>query len=169
MLTKLADGIPVEGMEALIPVLCVGELELLTDVLPDGSHVLVIDPEKIRTRAHDLVRTGQEFLEASWMAAAGGGKAPIDLGASAYRELAEVVSHARDTGRRWWTLSQLTGAQDVLSLGIKPVDSYRGDIERAFTDLRAHTASGGAAVLVVPGSGTAQRAVEQLGEAEVAA
>ncbi|TCO58425.1 transcription-repair coupling factor [Actinocrispum wychmicini] len=169
MLVKLAGGIPVEGMEALIPVLCVGELELLTDVLPDGSHVLVIDPEKIRTRAHDLVRTGQEFLEASWMAAAGGGKAPIDLGASAYRELGEVVTHARDTGRCWWTLSQLTGADGVVPLGIKPVDTYRGDIERAFTDLRAHTAAGGAAVLVVPGSGTAQRAVEQLGEAEVPA
>jgi transcription-repair coupling factor (superfamily II helicase) len=169
MLTKLAGGIPVEGMEALIPVLCVGELELLTDVLPDGSHVLVIDPEKIRTRAHDLVRTGQEFLEASWMVAAGGGKAPIDLGASAYRELSEIVTHARDTGRRWWTLSQLTGADGVVPLGVKPVDSYRGDIDRAFKDLRAHTAAGGAAVLVVPGSGTAQRAVEQLGEAEVPA
>nr|WP_157528818.1 transcription-repair coupling factor [Kibdelosporangium sp. MJ126-NF4] len=169
MLTKLSGGIPVEGMEALIPVLCDGELELLTDVLPVGSHVLVIDPEKIRTRAHDLVRTGQEFLEASWMVAASGGKAPIDLGASAYRELGEIVTHARDTGRKWWTLSQLTGADDVLSLGIKPVDSYRGDIERAFTDLRAHTAAGGAAVLVVPGTGTAQRAVEQLGEAEVPA
>ncbi|GAB3871014.1 transcription-repair coupling factor [Kibdelosporangium lantanae] len=169
MLTKLSGGIPVEGMEALIPVLCDGELELLTDVLPDGSHVLVIDPEKIRTRAHDLVRTGQEFLEASWMAAAGGGKAPIDLGASAYRELGEIVAHARDTGRRWWTLSQLTGSDDVVSLGIKPVEAYHGEIDRAFTDLRAHTAAGGAGVLVVPGAGTAQRAVEQLGDAEVPA
>ncbi len=169
MLTKLSGGIPVEGMEALIPVLCDGELELLTDVLPDGSHVLVIDPEKIRTRAHDLVRTGQEFLEASWMAAAGGGRAPIDLGASAYRELGDVVTHARGTGRRWWTLSQLTGAEGVVPLGIRPVETYRGDIQRAFADLRAHTASGGAAVLVVPGSGTGQRAVEQLSEVDVPA
>ncbi|TDQ04273.1 transcription-repair coupling factor [Labedaea rhizosphaerae] len=170
MLVKLADGIPVEGMESLIPVLCEGEMQMLTDVMPDGAHVLIADPEKIRTRAHDLVRTGQEFLEASWMAAAGGGKAPIDLGASAYRDLSEVATHARDGGHPWWTLSQLTApGEDVVQLAFQQVESYRGDVARAFTDLRAHTASGGAAVLVVPGAGTAKRAVEQLGEADVPA
>jgi transcription-repair coupling factor (superfamily II helicase) len=170
MLTKIADGIPTEGMEALIPVLCAGELDLLTDVLPDGAHVLVIDPEKVRTRAHDLVRTGQEFLEAAWMAAAGGGKSPLDLGRSAYRDLADVANHARGTGHPWWTLSQLTTPDEsVVRLDIRPVEGYRGDVTRAFADLRAHTATGGAAVLVVPGAGTARRAVEQLADAEVAA
>jgi transcription-repair coupling factor (superfamily II helicase) len=178
MLAKLADGIPTEGMEALIPVLCEGELDLLTDVLPDGAHVLLIDPEKIRTRAHDLVRTGQEFLEAAWMAAAGGGRSdtaggpnrPLDLGRSAYRDLADIATHARDTGHPWWTLSQLTTpGEDVVQLDIRPVEGYRGDVARAFADLRAHVATGGAAVLVVPGAGTGRRAVEQLGDAEVAA
>jgi transcription-repair coupling factor (superfamily II helicase) len=170
MLTKLADGIPVEGMEALIPVLCDGELDLLTDVLPTGAHVLVIDPEKVRTRAHDLVRTGQEFLEAAWMVAASGGKSPLDLGASAYRELGEVARHARDSGRPWWTLSQLTTPdENVVRLDIAAVEGYRGDVTRAFADLRAHTATGGAAVLVVPGAGTARRAVEQLSDADVPA
>jgi transcription-repair coupling factor (superfamily II helicase) len=170
MLAKLADGIPTEGMEALIPVLCEGELDLLTDVLPGKAHVLVIDPEKVRTRAHDLVRTGQEFLEAAWMAAAGGGKSPLDLGRSAYRDLADVAAHARDTGHPWWTLSQLTTPEEtVVQLDIRPVEGYRGDIARAFTDLRAHVATGGAAVLVVPGAGTGRRAVEQLGDADVAA
>jgi transcription-repair coupling factor (superfamily II helicase) len=170
MLVKLADGIPVEGMEALIPVLCEGELDLLTDVLPTGAHVLVIDPEKVRTRAHDLVRTGQEFLEAAWLAAAGGGKSPLDLGASAYRELGDIATHARDTGHPWWTLSQLTTpGENVVQLDIAAVEGYRGDVTRAFTDLRAHTATGGAAVLVVPGAGTARRAVEQLSDADVAA
>ncbi len=170
MLDKIAGGIPSEGMEALIPALCEGELQLLTDVVPDGTHVLLNDPEKIRARAHDLVRTGQEFLEASWMAAAGGGKAPIDLGASAYRSLGDVADAARGKGRPWWTLSQLTTeSADVVRLEFKHVEAYQGDVERAFADLRAHTASGGTAVLVVPGSGTAQRAVEQLKDAEVPA
>jgi transcription-repair coupling factor (superfamily II helicase) len=170
MLDKLASGIPCEGMEALTPALCEGQLQLLTDVLPSNAHVLIADPEKIRTRAHDLVRTGQEFLEASWMAAAGGGQAPIDLGASAYRDLAEVATHARDTGHPWWTLSQLTTPDEhVLRLDLTPVEAYRGDVRKAFADLRAHTATGGAAVLIVPGAGTAKRAVEQLHEADVAA
>ncbi|WP_026360789.1 transcription-repair coupling factor [Amycolatopsis nigrescens] len=170
MLTKLAGGIPCEGMEALIPVLCEGELELLTDAMPKGSHVLIADPEKIRARAHDLVRTGQEFLEASWTTAASGGQAPIDLGASAYRDLAEVAEHAGATGRPWWTLSQLTSeGADVLRVGIEASPGYRGDLERAATDLRAHTAAGGAGVLVVAGHGTAARAVEQFSAVEVPA
>ena len=62
--------------------------------------VLVCDPERVRARAHDLVATSQEFLQASWAAAAGGGQAPIDLGAAAYRTLGDVRTHALDT-RRW--------------------------------------------------------------------
>jgi transcription-repair coupling factor (superfamily II helicase) len=170
MLTKLAEGIPSEGMEALIPALLPGEMQLLTDVAPVGTHVVVTDPEKVRARAHDLVRTGQEFLEASWMAAAGGGTAPIDLGASSYWSLADVATHARDTDRPWWTLSQLTSeTEGVLRLDMRPVEAYRGELPRAFADLRAHVATGGTAVLIVPGSGTAQRAVEQLRDADVPA
>jgi transcription-repair coupling factor (superfamily II helicase) len=78
MLDKMSAGIPVEGMEALLPVLRPGQLQLLTDVLPDDAHILLCDPEKVRTRATDLVRTGQEFLEASWTAASIGADAPLD-------------------------------------------------------------------------------------------
>ncbi|MDY6810924.1 MAG: transcription-repair coupling factor, partial [Actinomycetota bacterium] len=51
MLAKLAEGIPVEGMEALIPMLVDGQMQMLTEVMPDGTGVLLLDPEKIRTRA----------------------------------------------------------------------------------------------------------------------
>ncbi len=170
MLTKLSEGIPSEGMEALIPALLPGEMQLLTDAMPEGTHVIVTDPEKVRARAHDLVRTGLEFLEASWMAAGGGGTAPIDLGASSYHSLADVSTHARETNRSWWTLSQLTSeTEGVLRLDLRPVEAYRGELARAFADLRAHVVTGGTAVLIVPGSGTAQRAVEQLREADVPA
>ncbi len=55
MLDKLADGTGVEGMESLAPVLADG-MELLVDLLPEGTLVVVCDPERVRTRAHDLVR-----------------------------------------------------------------------------------------------------------------
>ncbi len=183
LLEKVAAGIPAEGMESLIPVLApkgngAADLALLTDAMPPGTHVLLADPERIRTRAADLVRTGQEFLEASWMVAAGGGAAPVDVAAlhlaklditaSAYRSLGEVAEHARASGLLWWTLSPLTtDDHGPLRLRISPAQAYHGDVTRAFTDLRAHTAAGGAAVLVVPGTGTAQRACEQLRDADV--
>ncbi|GAA4560368.1 transcription-repair coupling factor [Pseudonocardia xishanensis] len=181
VLEQLAQGIPTEGMESLIPALVggggaggtdpmQGELQLLTDLLPAGARVLLADPERIRTRSRDLVRTGQEFLEASWLAAGTGGAAPIDVGASAYQDLGEVLRHATTTGRAVVSLSPLlSGSQDAIVPGMHEIESYRGDTDRALVDLRAHTAAGGSAVLVVAGQGTAQRSLEQLGEAEVPA
>src|SRR3954454_6839022 len=84
ILGKLADGIAVEGMESLTPALVEGELQLLPELLPRGTHVLVLDPERVRSRAHDLVRTAEEFLAASWATAAEAGEAPLDLGASSF-------------------------------------------------------------------------------------
>src|SRR5262249_24845587 len=98
ILDKLAEGIPVEGMGSLAPVLVPGDLELLLDCMPERTMVVLCDPERIRTRAHDLVRTSAEFLEASWAAAAVGGRAPIDLGVAAFRTLAEVRAAARANG-----------------------------------------------------------------------
>ena len=104
MFDKIAQGHAVDGMEALAPVLVDG-LELLIDVMPTGTRVLTNDPERIRARAHELVTTSEEFLAASWAAAAEGGRQPIDLGASAYRTHAEVRGRALDRGQAWWSLS----------------------------------------------------------------
>ncbi|MDN5920100.1 MAG: transcription-repair coupling factor, partial [Pseudonocardia sp.] len=170
LLDHLSQGIPSEGMESLIPVLVGQEMDLLPDLLPAGSRVLLADPERIRTRCGDLVRTGQEFLEASWLATGSGGAAPIDVGGSAYRGLAEVLEYSTACGRSVIGLSPLlSGSDDALVPGMHEIEPYRGDIDRALVDLRAHTASGGAAVLVLAGQGTASRSLEQLREAEVPA
>jgi transcription-repair coupling factor (superfamily II helicase) len=107
MLDKLAEGIPVEGMESLAPALLDGanSLELVLDCLPKQSAILLCDPERIRSRAHDLVRTSEEFLQASWAAAAAGGKAPVDLGAAAFRTLADVRRTADRLDQPWWSIS----------------------------------------------------------------
>jgi transcription-repair coupling factor (superfamily II helicase) len=104
VLDQIADGTAVEGMEAFAPVLA-DRMELLIDALPGGSWVVVCDPERIRTRAAELVSTGQEFLEASWVNAAAGGEAPIDLGEAAYRTLEEVREHAAELGLPWRTIT----------------------------------------------------------------
>ncbi|MFF2555840.1 transcription-repair coupling factor [Nocardia sp. NPDC058058] len=178
MLEKISQGIPVEGMEALLPVLQPGALQLLTEVLPADTHVLLCDPEKVRTRAADLVRTGQEFLEASWTAASFGGAAPLgahglDLAASAYRGLDVVHADADARGLPWWTLSPLVADHpDEIVLPVQSAPSARGSDELVatiFASLRAHVSTGGRAVIVVAGHGTAQRILERLGDAEVPA
>jgi len=174
MLAKLAEGIPSDGMEALLPVLRPTELSLLSDHLPAGAPVLVCDPEKVRTRAADLIKTGQEFLEASWSVAAMGADAPIDLealGGSGFRELADVRANAAVGGHPWWTLSQLADGS-ATELDIRPAPSARGqqnNLDEMFAMLRAHVTTGGLAAVVTPGAGTAQRIVEQLGESDTPA
>src|SRR5271166_1160636 len=97
ILGKMAEGITVEGMEALAPALT-DRMELLLDYLPRGSKIVACDPERIRARAADLVWTSQEFLEASWVNAAAGGDVPIDLGEAAIRPIAEARAAAAALG-----------------------------------------------------------------------
>ncbi|MFD6859227.1 transcription-repair coupling factor [Rhodococcus sp. NPDC060090] len=186
MLDKMSGGIPVEGMEALLPVLQPGELQLLTDVLPSGTHVLLCDPEKVRTRATDLMRTGQEFLEASWTAASIGGAAPLDasnlkgvdgkpmdLAASSYRSLRQVRETAQANSTPWWTLSPLaSGADTETVLDVQSAPEVRGSedlLSMLFVNLRAHVTTGGRAAIVVAGTGTGLRVLERLKENEVPA
>ena len=174
MLAKISEGIPVDGMEALLPLLRKTELSTLSDVLPAGTPLLICDPEKVRTRAADLIKTGREFLEASWSTAAVGGGAPIDLealGASGFVELDDARAAARAGDHPWWTLSQLSD-EAGFEVDIRPAPSARGsqaNIDEIFAMLRAHVATGGYAAVVTPGAGTAQRVVEQLAESDVPA
>ncbi|QCX29062.1 transcription-repair coupling factor [Nocardioides jishulii] len=179
---KIANGMPAEGMESLAPVL-VDDMELLVDLMPPETTVLVLDPERARTRAHDLVATSEEFLGASWAAAASGGTAPIDLGAASYREVGEVREHCLDLGLAWWSVSPfgiddegqvtdvdaLAGAVESHSLGMTPAEQYRGDFEWAVRDLRRWLDESYAVTTVHAGHGTAQRMMELLREHDIAA
>ncbi|HZC27303.1 MAG TPA: transcription-repair coupling factor, partial [Actinopolymorphaceae bacterium] len=167
------------------------EMELLLDLLPAHTHVVVCDPERVRSRSHDLVATSQEFLDASWAAAAGGGEAPIDLGAAAYRSLADVRRHALASDLAWWSLSPFAadpdaggapsrpvrteagelvsidvdvelGAVESRSVAAHAADAYRGDTDAMIADVRRWIAEGWRIVFVTEGHGPGQRLVEVL-------
>ena len=147
LLGKIAEGIAVEGMESLAPVL-VDEMELLLDVLPKGAWTLVCDPERVRTRAADLVATSQEFLQASWAATAGGGEAPIDVGAASLRGIADVRDRAGELGMMWWSVSPFAADEELgpgttpSSSGMRAPETYRGDTARALADTKGWLAEG---------------------------
>jgi transcription-repair coupling factor (superfamily II helicase) len=169
---KLAEGIAVEGMEALIPALIgAARMELLTDLVPRGTHVLVCDPERVRSRAADLVRTAEEFLAASWQTAAEAGQAPIDLGASSFRDLEDVADDARGRGLPWWTTGAFTLASEDddthITLDATGVDRFHGDADAAQATLRDWGRQDWRVVLTFAGPGPAQRAADQLTEADL--
>ncbi|HLJ99504.1 MAG TPA: transcription-repair coupling factor [Streptosporangiaceae bacterium] len=174
VLGKLAEGIAVEGMEAFAPVLA-DRMELLIDYVPNGGAILVCDPERIRARAEELVSTSQEFLEASWVNAAAGGEAPIDLGAAAFQPIEDVRHAATDKGVPWLSIAPFgieseQAAQDgQLWLETSPMPAYRGDTARMIADVRQWVADRWRVVLVTEGHGPAQRLTEMLRGAGIGA
>ena len=186
VLGKLADGITVEGMEAFAPVLA-ERMDLLLDYVPSGGCVLACDPERIRARAADLVRTSQEFLEASWVNAAAGGEVPIDLGAAVFQPITRVRAAAAALGLPWWTIAPFQsentaatstaehpdpGAETAVaaaetsrpsfSMEAMPAETYRGDTTRVLADVGQWLGQGWRVVLVTEGHGPAQRLAELL-------
>ncbi|MFF4408171.1 transcription-repair coupling factor [Streptomyces sp. NPDC001262] len=173
LLGRIAEGIAVDGMESLAPVL-VDDMELLLDVLPAGSMAVVCDPERVRTRAADLVATSQEFLQASWAATAGGGEAPIDVDAASLWSIADVRDRARELGMMWWSVSPFAAGEDegdgdTLKLGMHAPETYRGDTARALADTKGWLADGWRTVFLTEGHGPAARTVEVLGGEGIAA
>uniref|UniRef100_UPI0025E11E9B CarD family transcriptional regulator n=1 Tax=Lapillicoccus sp. TaxID=1909287 RepID=UPI0025E11E9B len=186
MLLKVAEGIAVEGMESLAPALVDG-MESVLDAFPERSLIVLSDPERVRTRAHDLVATSAEFLEASWANAAAGNVVPIDLqsvlGTASYWPLAQVREHALEAGRPWWSLTsfasdaELQGLTDPaddddamrISLRAHEIDPFRGDTEAAVEQLRSWVQGGWRVVVVTDGPGLARRVYEVLGEHDVRA
>jgi len=168
VLGRVSEGIAVEGMESLTPVL-VDEMELLFDVMPKGTHLLLCDPERVRTRAVDLVATGEEFLDASWANAAAGNATPIDLGASSYRSLAELEEHAAMIGIPWWTLTPFTADEKRAKIAIQPIEPYRGDSEKALADVKKFAGDQWRTLVLTQGHGPAQRLVELLSSNEIPA
>ncbi len=172
---KLAEGIAVEGMEALAPVLAEG-METLVDVLARAAGragreplVLVAGPELVRTRGHDLVATSNEFLAASWHNAAAGNTTPIDLGAAAYRTVEEVHELARALDVAWWSAGTIGLGEDADVLPVAATTAYRGDGAALAGDLRAALRDGRRVVVVASGVGSATRIAEQLAEADLPA
>ena len=168
---KVTQGIYVEGIESLSPVLAEG-LETLIDVMPKGSVIIGCDPERIRTRTHDLVATSQEFLEASWLNAAAGNKTPIDLGETSYRDLAQLREIAKSRKINWWGLSPFAGddeISDVINLDIDLVPNYRGNFEDFVDEIQKRIKQKIPVLISAQGQGSAKRIVESLGSKDVVA
>ncbi|MBD3783970.1 MAG: transcription-repair coupling factor [Micrococcales bacterium] len=172
ILDKLSHGIAVEGMESLAPALVDG-METLLEVLPADAVLVACDPERVRTRAHDLVSTSQEFLQAGWASAAGGSAVPIDLeavlGTASFRTMAELREQARSLGVRWLDLTPFAGDpdDDTLDLGLAVSPTFRGSTEDAVAELRRLAAEEWSVLVTTEGPGLAKRVAEVLAEHEV--
>lgn len=185
MLEKMAEGIPAEGMESLIPVL-VDEIVTVVDYLPDNSAIALVDPERSITRAMTLLDTNREFLDAAWNAATAGAATPVDLGAGDFVTLPRLREAAHEHGDVWWTLSAFdSGAADATAEGLleaftltgragirvpgNPVPSFQGNVDGATAHIGGLLADGWRVVVAASGPGLVERARDVLAERGIAA
>ncbi len=181
MLEKMAEGIPVEGMESLLPVVADGVVPLV-DYLPDSTAVALVDPERSIARASTLAQTNQEFLDAAWNAATAGAQAPVDLGSGDFLTLPELREAVHDRNGVWWELSGFdSGAADAEAEGLvvsddtvtrvegTAVPSFQGNMDGATAHVGALLADGWRVVVTASGVGLVDRAVDVLAERGIAA
>lgn len=192
MLEKMSEGIPVEGMESLLPAVADAVVPLV-DYLPRGTAASLVDPERAVGRAMTLGETNREFLEAAWSAAVAGADTPVDLGAGDFLTLPELRAATAERGGVWWTFSgfdsgaaaaeaDLRQAADagaspqvpdaaagVVRVAANPVPSFQGNVEGATAHVGDLVAGGWRVVIAASGTGLVDRARDVLAERGIAA
>ena len=174
VLGPVSEGVHVEGMESLAPVLSDG-MTTLPQLIESGSIVLVLDPTRIEIRAHELVRTSDEFLAAGWHASAAGGAAPIDLAGASFRTVEQTRQTAAKLGLPWWELTPFTAPETGLALEdesgqwggrsattLLTAPQFRGNHPALIEVIKARLQARGSIVISARGHGTAARFAEQL-------
>ncbi|GAA1503427.1 transcription-repair coupling factor [Agromyces terreus] len=197
MLEKVAEGIPVEGMESLAPAL-LERLVPFAHYLPLGAAVAVLQPERVAGRAASLAETNREFLGAAWSAATVGADAPIDLAAGDFLTLREFrdatlfsAPGRPDPKRVWWTFSNFdigdaasvvaaagdgaaadlaaSVASDYVRVAATAVPTFAGNVAGAIDHVAERLRDGWSLVVASAGHGLVERARDVIAEAGLAA
>lgn len=182
MLEKIAGGLAVEGMESLAPVL-VDAMVPFVSQLPADSVAVVMEPERVRTRSHDLSETNAEFLAAAWSTASDGGAAPVDLlqtqGLSAaldagnFSTLADTRSNALASQVSWWSITSLTQDEEVeldidsLNVQAREPRGYQGDVAEMMEFIGSRVRDNWRVVVATDGPGPASRLAELFHDAGI--
>ena len=178
MLTRIADGQAVEGMESLLPVL-VDKLVPLPRLLPRGTTMVCLEPERLARRSDDLHHTAEEFLAAAWVSATAGADAPVDLARAAddaltsplasggFLHLDELHEAAHEAGIGWASIGPF-GMDDAALTGIADNESFAGRSGAALDVARSRAGDGWRVVIAAAGVGSAQRLAEQCRDADIA-
>lgn len=161
MLESIAQGIPVEGMESLIPAL-IDDVVPVYSLFPPESVVLIHDEERIRRAAEDLNKTAQEFLAASWHVAAsrGASEVPISFDKSSFIDFDDVLAACESRRDHVWMVTDF-GVDDSVegnvSLSATQPDEYRGDEKRAQQGIEVLVSQGMRIIVTCAATGTLAR------------
>ena len=168
LLAKISAGVAAEGMESLQPVL-LDRLAPVLEFFPDDTHIVELEPERVRSRALSLIETNQEFLEAAWEVAAGGSRErPIDFHAGEFYTPQQLLEQA---GPRKWSALHVLDSGDVGALRVssEPVGLDTGGGDGAIAAVKSFLDRGFRVVISAAGHGLVDRAINVLADADIPA
>lgn len=172
MLESIANAIPVEGMESLMPAL-IDDMEPVTGMIDDHATVMLSDPEKLRRAAEDLAKTANEFLAASWHVAASGhgAGAPITFDQASFLDFEETVFSLAYSSHDVWKLTGFgvdTTRPNHVKLDAQNPGEYRGDEAKAAAGIEGLIDAGYSVTVTAAAQGTLARLKRAINETGIA-
>jgi transcription-repair coupling factor (superfamily II helicase) len=173
--SKLSEGITFEGMESLAAGV-VSEFNSILDYLPAGYQIWLIDEPRIRSRAADLIKTNQEFLEAAWSNLAwserDSNQRPIDLskelGQGGFYTLEEIKELAKNSNILFRNLNLYSATPEDLPLTfIDELESYANKYETVIAEIEQWHKDGFQVIFTASGNGVLKRFSELLNGANL--
>jgi len=177
MCNKIAEGIYVEGIESLAAVLT-PNMKTLMEYISEGSKVILLEQERIKSRVQDLISTNQEFLAAAWSNIALTSKSdavnpqiPLrtELQIGAFVELDNLKDLASDRGISWSSINSFGIESDPEVNQFVEIEPYRNKVEKLISDVKNHLADGYLVVISVAGHGIQERYRDIFQEADIPA
>ena len=134
---KLAEGIYVDGMESLQGLLR-ADLKSFVELLPPEFQIVLIDAQRIKSRALELFATNNEFLDAAWSSAAHGSDAPISLTSELAGGGYFTLEQLQNKANTWRSIDPYASdfAQDAVTVELQNVPEYRNHSEGLISDLQ---------------------------------
>ena len=172
MLESIANAIPIEGMESLMPAL-IDDMEPVTGMLDRHAVIMLAGPEKLRRAADDLSKTANEFLAASWhVAAAGhGAGAPISFDQASFLDYEETINSLAYSSHDVWNLTSFgvdASRPNHVQLAAGNPGEYRGDETKAAAGIEGLIDAGYQVTVTAAAQGTLARLKRAINETGIA-
>lgn len=168
ILNLAAEGKYSEGLESLSPLLGAKMVPLFS-LLPPGARLVATDRPRLEARAAELVETTQEFLAASWSAAAGGGEVPLEVESASFLTLEELDTAAADAKMDTVYVSPFALGDEPQMLDVEVAPESPAGVTGLVGTISDLIREQWTVVVTTTGKGMAQRLVDVFADSEVAA
>jgi transcription-repair coupling factor (superfamily II helicase) len=144
------------------------------DFIKAKSKVFLLDPERLKRRAEDVIKTDKEFIEVFWQTQADSEQSSNGLVDLRLFDYEEIINNFNKINSDLIFASNLliideSNENDTIDLGVKIQGRNTENILNNFENLRKLLTAKNKLAVIVQGQGSAQRLLEQAAEFDIPA